>query len=74
MGRIKRQAFCEIDTISPDGGFAQGDYAFTLSLINVPTCWSVFRPRSNAPSFHAFSSHPEGMTDTQCSNLMFPHP
>jgi hypothetical protein len=38
----KQPGFCEIDTVSHDGGFAQGEYAFTLSLTDVATCWSEF--------------------------------
>jgi hypothetical protein len=43
----KKPGFCEIDTVSHDGGFAQGDYAFTLSLTDVATCWSEFRALRN---------------------------
>jgi hypothetical protein len=43
----KKAGFCEIDTVSHDGGFAQGDYIFTLSLTDVATCWSEFRPLRN---------------------------
>jgi hypothetical protein len=43
----KKPGFCEIDTVSHDGGFAQSDYAFTLSLTDVATCWSEFRSLKN---------------------------
>jgi hypothetical protein len=43
----KKPGFCEIDTVSHDGGFAHGEYAFTLSLTDVATCWSEFRALKN---------------------------
>jgi hypothetical protein len=43
----KKPGFCEIDTVSHDGGFAQDEYAFTLSLTDVATCWSEFRALRN---------------------------
>ena len=43
----KKPGFCEIDTVSHDGGFVQDDYAFTLSLTDVATCWSEFRALKN---------------------------
>jgi hypothetical protein len=43
----KKPGFCEIDTVSHDGGFVQGEYAFTPSLSDVATCWSEFRPLKN---------------------------
>jgi hypothetical protein len=43
----KKPGFCKIDTISHDGGFAQSDYTFTLSLTDVATCWSEFRALKN---------------------------
>jgi hypothetical protein len=43
----KKPGFCEIDTVSHDGGFAQDEYAFTLSLTDVATCWSEFRALKN---------------------------
>jgi hypothetical protein len=46
MGR-QTPEFCEIDTISHDGGFTQDEYAFTLSLTDATTCWSEFRAPGN---------------------------
>jgi hypothetical protein len=43
----RQPGFCEIDTVSRDGGFAQGEYAFTLSITDVRVCWSEFRPLKN---------------------------
>ncbi|MDR1900203.1 MAG: transposase [Treponema sp.] len=43
----KQPGFCEIDTVSHDGGYAAGEYAFTLSLTDVALCWSEFRALKN---------------------------
>jgi hypothetical protein len=43
----KKPGFCEIDTVSHDGGFIQDEYAFTLSLTGVAACWSEFRALRN---------------------------
>jgi hypothetical protein len=40
----KKPGFCEIDTVSHD---ASGEYAFTLSLTDVATCWYEFRALRN---------------------------
>jgi len=43
----KQPGFCEVDTVSHDGGYASGEYAFTLSLTDVCLCWSEFRAIKN---------------------------
>jgi hypothetical protein len=43
----KKPGFCEIDTISHDGGFVADEYAFALSLTDVAACWSEFRSLKN---------------------------
>jgi transposase InsO family protein len=43
----KKAGFCEIDTVSHDGGFIQDEYAFTLSLTDTATCWPEFRALRN---------------------------
>jgi hypothetical protein len=43
----KQPGFCEIDTVSHDGGYAAGEYAFTLSVTDVALCWSEFRALKN---------------------------
>jgi len=43
----KKPGFTEADTVSHDGGFAQGEYAFTLSITDVALCWSEFRALRN---------------------------
>jgi hypothetical protein len=43
----KKPGFTEVDTVSHDGGFAQGEYAAALSLTDVALCWSEFRALKN---------------------------
>ena len=43
----KKPGFCEIDTVSHDGGFIGGDFVYTLSVTDVCTGWSEFRPLKN---------------------------
>jgi transposase InsO family protein len=43
----KQPGFCEIDTVSHDGGFIFGENAYTLSLTDVCLCWSEFRVLRN---------------------------
>ena len=43
----KQPGFCEIDTVSHDGGYAAGEYLFTLSATDVCLCWSEFRALKN---------------------------
>ena len=43
----KKPGFAEVDTVSHDGGYAQGEYAFTMSLTDVALCWSEFRALRN---------------------------
>jgi len=43
----KQPGFCEIDTVSHDGGYAAGEYLFTLSATDVCVCWSEFRALKN---------------------------
>ena len=43
----KQPGFCEMDTVSHDGGYAKGEYLFTLSLTDVCLCWSEFRALRN---------------------------
>jgi hypothetical protein len=43
----KQPGFCEIDTVSHDGGYAAGEYAFTLSATDAALCWSEFRALRN---------------------------
>jgi transposase InsO family protein len=43
----KKPGFCEIDTVSHDGGYAKGEYLFTLSATDVCLCWSEFRALKN---------------------------
>jgi hypothetical protein len=35
VGRIKSPGFCEIDTVSHDGGFAHGEHAFAFFYPNL---------------------------------------
>jgi hypothetical protein len=37
----------EADTVSHDGGFACGEYAYTLSVTDVALCWPEFRALRN---------------------------
>jgi hypothetical protein len=46
----KQPGFCETDTVSHDGGYAAGEYAFTLSLADVALCWSEFRALKTRPA------------------------
>ena len=41
----KKPGFTEVDTVSHDGGYAEGEYAYTLSLTDVDLCWSRHMPR-----------------------------
>jgi hypothetical protein len=43
----RKPGFCEIDTVSHDGGYASGEYLFTLSATDVCLCWSEFRALKN---------------------------
>jgi transposase InsO family protein len=43
----KKPGFTEADTVSHDGGFACGEYAFTLSVTDVALCRSEFRALKN---------------------------
>jgi hypothetical protein len=43
----KQPGFCEIDTVSHDGGYAAGEFLFTLSATDVCLCWSEFRALKN---------------------------
>jgi hypothetical protein len=43
----KQPGFCEIDTVSHDGGYAKGEYLYTLSATDVCLCWSEFRVLKN---------------------------
>jgi hypothetical protein len=43
----KQPGFCEIDTVSHDGGYAQGEYLYTLSATDVCLCRSEFRALKN---------------------------
>jgi hypothetical protein len=43
----KQPGFCEIDTVSHDGGYATGEYLYTLSATDVCLCWSEFRAWKN---------------------------
>ena len=43
----KKPGFCETDTVSHDGGYAAGEYLFTLSATGVCLCWSEFRALKN---------------------------
>ena len=43
----KKPGFCEIDTVSHDGGYAQGEYLYTLSTTDVCLSWSEFRALKN---------------------------
>jgi hypothetical protein len=43
----KKAGFCEIDTVSHDGDFAQGDYVFALCLADVAAYRSEFRSLKN---------------------------
>jgi len=43
----KQPGFCETDTVSHDGGYAVGEYLFTLSATDVCLCWSEFRALKN---------------------------
>jgi len=43
----KQPGFCETDTVSHDGGYAAGDYLYTLSVTDVCLCWSEFRVLKN---------------------------
>jgi hypothetical protein len=43
----KQPVFRETDTVSHDGGYAAGEYLFTLSVTDVCLCWSEFRALKN---------------------------
>jgi transposase InsO family protein len=43
----KQPGFCETDTVSHDGGYAKGEYLFTLSVTDVCLCRSEFRALKN---------------------------
>ncbi|GHU44655.1 integrase [Spirochaetia bacterium] len=43
----KKPGFTEVDTVSHDGGYAEGEFAYTLSLTDVALCWSEFRALRN---------------------------
>jgi transposase InsO family protein len=43
----RQPGFCEIDTVSHDGGFILGENAYTLSLTDVCLCWPEFRVLRN---------------------------
>jgi hypothetical protein len=45
----KKPGFTEVDTVSHDGGYAEGEYAYTLSLTDVSLCWSRHMPRVPRP-------------------------
>jgi hypothetical protein len=55
----KTPGFCEIDTVSHDGGFASGEHAFTLTVTDVCTQWTEERALKNK----AFRWVKEAMND-----------
>ena len=43
----QKPAFCEIDTVSHDGGSASGEYCFTLTVTDIATQWTGERALKN---------------------------
>ena len=63
----KQPGFCEIDTVSHDGGFIDGSFLYTLSVTDVCTGWSEFRALKNKAQVWTESA----LDDVRCS---FPLP
>jgi hypothetical protein len=51
-----RPGFCEADLVAHDGGSAYGDFAQTLTLTDVATCWTVTEPAKNKARVHVFAA------------------
>ena len=51
-----RPGFCEADLVAHDGGSAYGDFAQTLTLTDVATCWTETEPAKNKARLHVFAA------------------
>jgi len=51
-----RPGFCEADLVAHDGGSAYGDFAQTLTLTDVATCWTETEPAKNKARVHVFAA------------------
>lgn len=51
-----RPGFCEADLVAHDGGSAYGDFAHTLTLTDVATCWTETEPAKNKARLHVFAA------------------
>jgi hypothetical protein len=51
-----RPGFCEADLVAHDGGSAYGNFAQTLTLTDVATCWTETEPVKNKARLHVFAA------------------
>ncbi len=51
-----RPGFCEADLVAHDGGSAYGDFAQTLTLTDVATCWTETEAAKNKARVHVFAA------------------
>jgi len=51
-----RPGLCEADLVAHDGGSAYGDFAQTLTLTDVATCWTETEPAKNKARVHVFAA------------------
>ena len=51
-----RPGFCEADLVAHDGGSAYGDFAHTLTLTDVATCWTETEVAKNKARVHVFAA------------------
>jgi hypothetical protein len=51
-----RPGFCEADLVAHDGGSAYGEFAHTLTLTDVATCWTETEVAKNKARVHVFAA------------------
>jgi hypothetical protein len=51
-----RPGFCEADLVGHDGGSAYGEFAQTLTLTDVATCWTETEAAKNKARVHVFAA------------------
>jgi len=51
-----RPGFCEADLVAHDGGSACGEFAHTLTLTDVATCWTETEVAKNKARVHVFTA------------------
>jgi Integrase core domain len=62
-----RPGFCQADLVAHDGGSGYGDFAQTLTLTDVATCWTETEAAKNKARVHVFAALKAART-----RLLFP--